>query len=91
MLTNIKIITIFGTKGVGKSTLFWQLVKLCGQEKSKKIIDPIINYAESLVKIHDKTYKLIDTPSFILSPKTEIEKGVKEQTDSLLKSSSLIC
>ncbi|CAI2193437.1 13998_t:CDS:2, partial [Funneliformis geosporum] len=46
---------------------------------------PLINYTESIIKIGDNIYKLIDTPSFILSPKTEVEKGIKEQAENLLK------
>jgi len=89
----MKIITIIGNKGVGKTTLFRQLVKYYSPPKRKGEIKPIplINYAENLIKIGDNVYKVIDTPSFILSPKTEIEKGVKEQTEDLLKNCDLIC
>ena len=91
MLSNKKLITIFGTKGVGKSTLFWQLTRSGNHEKGKIKISPIVNHTEGLIQTQNKIYKLIDTPTFILSPKTEIEKGIKERTESLLNTSDLIC
>ena len=89
----MKIITTIGNKEAGKTTLFRQLIKHFSSPKRKGEIkpNPLINYAESLIKIGDNIYKLIDTPSFILSPKTEIEKGIREQTEELLKVSDLIC
>ena len=89
----MKIITIIGNKGVGKTTLFRQLTKYYYSPKKKGEIEtnPLINYAENLIKIGDNVYKIVDTPSFVLSPKTEIEKGIKEQTENLLKVSDLIC
>lgn len=91
MLSNKKLITIFGTKGVGKSTLFWQLTRSGNYEKGKIVVSPIVNHTEGLIQVQNKIYKLIDTPTFILSPKTEIEKEIKERTDNLLKTSDLIC
>jgi len=89
----MKIITIVGNKGTGKTTLFRQLTKYYYSPKKKGEIEPnpLINYAENLIKIGDNVYKIVDTPSFVLSPKTEIEKGIKEQTENLLKVSDLIC
>jgi predicted GTPase len=89
----MKTIIIIGNKGVGKTTLFQQLVKRYSPGKRRESIkpSPVINYTENLIKIQDKTYNLIDTPAFILSPKTEIEKGIKNQTEDLLKASDLIC
>jgi len=89
----MKTITIIGNKGVGKTTLFRQLIKHCYSSERKGEIEssPLINYAESLIKIGDNVYRVIDTPSFVLSPKTEIEKGIKKQTKDLLKISDLIC
>ncbi|CAI2193744.1 5427_t:CDS:1, partial [Funneliformis geosporum] len=82
----MKKITIIGNKEVGKTTLFRQLVKNYSPLKIKGEIkpSPLINYTESIIKIGDNIYKLIDTPSFILSPKTEVEKGIKEQAENLL-------
>jgi len=89
----MKIITIIGSRGVGKSTLFRQLVKKFSSSERKGEINPspLINYTESLIKIRDNVYKLTDTPSFVFSPKTEIEKGIREQIEGLLKVSDLIC
>jgi len=89
----MKTIIIIGSKEAGKTTLFQQLVKHYSPEKRKGNIkpSPVINYTENLIQIQDKTYNLIDTPAFILSPKTEIEKGIKTQTENLLKVSDLIC
>jgi len=89
----MKTIIIIGNKGVGKTALFQQLVKHYSPDKRRENIkpSPVINYTENLIKIQDKTYNLIDTPAFILSPKTEIEKGIKNQTEELLKTSDLIC
>ncbi|CAG8644149.1 9011_t:CDS:2, partial [Cetraspora pellucida] len=89
----MKIITIIGTKGVGKTTLFRQLVRCFPLQpgKSKFNPSPVINYAENLIKIDDNFYRLIDTPAFIFSPQNEIEKGIKKQTEDLLKISDLIC
>ncbi|CAH1756447.1 3918_t:CDS:2 [Entrophospora sp. SA101] len=82
----MKIITIIGSQEVGKTTLFRHLIKNSANERKGDIkSSPLINYTESLVKIGNNVYKLIDTPTFILSPKTEIEKGIKEQTEDLLK------
>lgn len=88
----MKVITIIGNKGVGKTTIFRQLVKNCSFFKEREQIksSPLINYKESIIKIGDNVYKLIDTPFFIFSSKTEIEKGIKEQTKDLLKNSDLI-
>ena len=86
-----KTITIFGTKEVGKSTLFRQLIRLFSDVKNGKIISPVINYTESLIKIDDNTYKLIDTPTFVLSSKSEIEKEISHQIEEVLKASDLIC
>ena len=89
----MKTIIIIGSKEAGKTTLFQQLVKHYSPEKKKANIkpSPVVNYTENLIQIQDKTYNLIDTPAFILSPKTEIEKGIKTQTENLLKVSDLIC
>jgi GTPase SAR1 family protein len=89
----MKIITIIGNKEAGKTALFRQLVKYYSPPKRKGEIksNPLINYAESLIKIGDNIYKLIDTPPFMLAPKTEINQGIKQQTEELLKVSDLIC
>ncbi|CAG8755827.1 7255_t:CDS:2, partial [Cetraspora pellucida] len=73
----MKIITIIGDKGVGKTTLFRQLVRRFPPQPGQSQFNPspIINYAENLIKIDDNTYRLIDTPAFIFSPQNEIEKG----------------
>jgi predicted GTPase len=84
-----KVITIIGQKKVGKTTLFRQIIKRYSLDDSK-IISPVINYAEEKINIENKIYQLIDTPAFILSPKTEIEKGIRNQTEELLKKSDLI-
>jgi len=86
----MKIITIIGSREVGKTTLFRQLVKHYSPNNKSKP-SPLVNYTENLIKMESNVYKLIDTPSFIFSPKTEIEKGIKEQTEYLLKKSDLIC
>ncbi|CFW93020.1 GTPase Der [endosymbiont DhMRE of Dentiscutata heterogama] len=89
----MKIITIIGDKGVGKTTLFRQLIRRFPPQpdKSQFSPSPVINYAENLIKIDDNIYRLIDTPAFIFSPQNEIEKGIKKQTEDLLKTSDLIC
>jgi len=89
----MKTITIIGNKETGKTTLFRQLVKHYYSPKRKEEIEfnPLINYAENLIKIGGNIYKIVDTPSFVLSPKTEIEKGIKEQIEDLLKVSDLVC
>jgi ABC-type glutathione transport system ATPase component len=89
----MKTVVIVGNKGVGKTTLFRKLVKHYSPPKKKGEIEPspLVNYTENLIKIGDNAYKIIDTPSFALSPKTEIEKGIKEQTEDLLKNCDLIC
>jgi predicted GTPase len=87
----MKIITIIGKEKVGKTTIFRQISKKYSQTKKYKKISPTVNYVEEEIKIEDNYYKLIDTPSFIFSPKNEIEIGIRKQTDVLLKDSNLIC
>ena len=89
----MKIVTIIGSKEVGKTTLFRQLVKNYSLSKKKGEVksSPLINYTEDIIKIGGNVYKLIDTPTFALYPKTEIEKGIKNQLENLLKVSGLIC
>ena len=87
-----KTIAIIGQKEVGKTTLFRQLVKKYSEEiKPKKIIAPLVNYVEEIIQIGNNFYKLIDTPTFIFKPNSEIEKEVKKQTEELIKKSDLIC
>ena len=84
-----KVITIIGQKEVGKTTLFRQIIKKYSINNSKSI-SPIINYTEEKVRIENKIYKLVDTPAFIFFPKTEIEQGIRNQTEELVKKSDLI-
>jgi len=84
-----KIITIIGEKEVGKTTLFRQIIKKYSVNPNQKPA-PIINYTEETINIESNNYKLIDTPWFILSPQTEIEKASKNQLIELLKKSDLI-
>ncbi|CAI2167667.1 18437_t:CDS:2 [Funneliformis geosporum] len=89
----MKKIIIIGKKGVGKTALFQQLIKHYSSpeiEKKSIKLNPLINHAESLIKIKDNFYKLIDTPAFAFAPQTEIEKGIKFQTENLLKTGDLI-
>jgi len=83
------MVTIIGQKGVGKTTLFHQVTKKYST-RTKQKASPLVNYVEELISIKNNTYKLVDTPSFILSPKTEIEKEIRKQTEELLKKSDLI-
>lgn len=84
-----KLITIIGQKEVGKTTLFRQVIKKYSTNASKNI-SPLVNYTEELINIKSNVYRLVDTPSFVFSPKTEIEKGVRNQIEELLKKSDLI-
>jgi len=84
-----KMITIIGEKGVGKTTLFRQIVKKHSTGIDKKPI-PVVNYVEKIIIIRDNDYRLIDTPQFVFSPKTEIEEAKKNQLVELLKRSDLI-
>lgn len=84
-----KLITIIGQEEVGKTTLFHQITKKCSVDTTKKT-SPLVNYAEELISIENNSYKLIDTPKFILSPKNEIEKEISKQLEELLKKSDLI-
>jgi predicted GTPase len=83
------MITIIGQKGVGKTTLFRQIMKKFST-RAKQKTSPLVNYVEELISIKNNTYKLVDTPSFALSPKTEIEEEIRKQTEELLKKSDLI-
>jgi GTPase len=83
------IITIIGQKEVGKTTLFRRIAKKYSVRTNQKTA-PLVNYVEELVSIKNNTYNLVDTPPFILSPKTEIEKEIRKQIEELLKKSSLI-
>ncbi|KLL02478.1 MAG: GTP-binding protein EngA [Mycoplasmataceae bacterium RC_NB112A] len=85
-----KKIVILGTKGVGKTTFFKRLTNKYALEKGKKV-SPIVNYSEEKIKIKNQIYHLIDTPPFVVSPKTEIEKVRKDQMNELLTQSDLIC
>ena len=85
-----KRIVIFGTKGVGKTTLFNRLTKKYALENEKKI-SPIVNYAERLIKIKNQVYQLVDTPAFDLTPKSVIEKGISQQINEALSQSDLVC
>jgi predicted GTPase len=85
-----KIITILGTVGVGKSTCFRQLVRLYAAKKNSVLTSSAVNYVESHLKIKGNSYKLIDTPSFLLKPTTEITRAIKQQNEMLIKKSALI-
>ncbi|RHZ35530.1 GTPase [endosymbiont GvMRE of Glomus versiforme] len=88
----VPMIVIIGTNEIDKAILFQKMIKFFSFcKKREKIIRPIINYSEAMIKIEGNVYKLVDTPAFVLSPKTEIEKGIKTQTENLLKTSDLIC
>ncbi|CAG8729909.1 14474_t:CDS:2, partial [Racocetra fulgida] len=83
----LKTIVILGTPKVGKTSLFRQIVNqhsLVGDRKLAKI-SPIVNYTESLIKIEENFYKLIDTPPLLLRPHAEIEKAREKQIEELLK------
>ncbi|MCE8162639.1 MAG: 50S ribosome-binding GTPase [Candidatus Moeniiplasma glomeromycotorum] len=85
-----KLIVILGTEGVGKSTLFAWLTKKYAFQEGKRTT-PRVNYVERTIKIKDQVYQLIDTPSFNLSPKSVVEKAMREQINELLAQSDLIC
>lgn len=85
-----KIITIFGTQKVGKTTLFRQLIKQYSRAEKGLKSSPVINHVESLIRLKNNIYKLIDTPYFQLRPLTEIGREQKKQTEELLKKSDLI-
>jgi len=87
----MKKIVIIGKEKVGKTTLFRQTTKKYSQSKGNSKPSPLVNHVEERIKIEDNSYKLIDTPSLIISPKNEIEKGIKENTKNLLKTSGLVC
>ncbi|WNE40254.1 MAG: GTPase Der [Mycoplasmataceae bacterium] len=87
----MKKIVIIGKEKVGKTALFRQIIKKYSQSKGNSKPSPLVNHVEETIKIADNSYKLIDTPSLITSPKNEIEKGIKENIESLLKTSDLIC
>jgi predicted GTPase len=87
----MKKIVIIGKEKVGKTTLFRQIIKKYSQSKVNLKPSPLVNHVEEAIKIADNSYKLIDTPFLIISPKNEIEKGIKENIESLLKTSDLIC
>jgi predicted GTPase len=79
----LKVITIIGEEKTGKTTLFRQIVK-------KKKPAPMVNYFEEIIDIEGNNYKLIDTPQFFFSARTEIEKAKKDQLIKLLKKSDLV-
>jgi GTPase SAR1 family protein len=81
-----KVITIFGSKEVGKTTLYRLLVKNYFVLEKKKHIksSPLINHAEDLINLKNNIYKLIDTPEFKLRPATLIDEKVQKKTQELL-------
>lgn len=87
----MKKIVIIGKEKVGKTTLFRQITKKYSHSKVNLKTSPLVNHAEETIKIEGNYYKLIDTPSLIVSPKKEIEKGIKENIENLLKTSDLVC
>lgn len=87
----MKKIVIIGKEKVGKTILFRQITKKYSQSKVNLKPSPLVNHVEETIKIEDNSYKLIDTPSLIISPKNEIEKGIKENIENLLKTSDLVC
>ena len=79
-----KMIIIIGEKKVGKTSLFRQITKKYSTNFNKKST-PVVNYVEEVINIKGNNYELIDTPQFILFPKTEIETAKKNQLVGLLK------
>jgi GTP-binding protein len=88
----MKKIVIFGTNSVGKSTIYKNIQKIINSEEKKNIINPIVNYVESINEINGVAYNFIDTSTFNFPNKEDdlIEKGIKDLNDKLISSSDLI-
>jgi len=92
-MTNVKSITIFGNKQVGKTALFRKLVKNFSLLPSEKIssVDPLINYTEANILLNNNFYSLRDTPTFFIKEDKEtLQEEIKERTKELLETSTLI-
>ncbi len=88
---NIPKIVICGLKSSGKTSIYRQLIKNYSSNKKGFKINPFINYTESLIEYNENFYRLIDTPSFIISPQNEIEAALQNQIKELIENSDLVC
>ncbi|CAH1756007.1 24914_t:CDS:2 [Entrophospora sp. SA101] len=85
-MSKTKKIILLGYQGTGKTTFYRKLVKEYAFKQAPAIkISPLVNYAEHLVQFKNNCYFLIDTPSFLLGPHTEIEKAIQKQTEELMR------
>src|SRR5947209_1445013 len=86
-----KKIIILGLSQSGKTIFYRKLIKkyVLNQAFISKI-GSLVNYTEKYIQFKNNYYSIIDTPAFILHPKTEIEKAKQEQIEGLIKESDLI-
>ena len=86
----LKLITIIGLKGVGKTTIFHQIIRKYSLNGTNKESAPIVNYSKKLINVKGNIYQLINTPNFILYPQNEVEKAIQKHIEEKLKESDLI-
>lgn len=90
-MSKAKKIILLGYQGTGKTTFYRKLIRdYAFKQAPATKTSPLVNYAECLIHFKNNYYFLIDTPSFLLSPRAEIKQAIQKQTEELLKEGDLI-
>ncbi|RHZ37639.1 GTP-binding protein [endosymbiont GvMRE of Glomus versiforme] len=90
-MSKTKKIILLGCQRTGKTTFYRKLIKNYAlKQMTMAKISSLINYADCLIQYKSNYYFLIDTPSFVLHPCTEIEQAIQKQNEELIKESDLI-
>ncbi|CAJ0833040.1 1060_t:CDS:2 [Entrophospora sp. SA101] len=85
-MTKTKKIILLGYQGVEKTTFYQKLVKnYASKQVPAAKISSGVNYTEYLIQFKSNYYFLIDVPTFIPRPQTEIEKAIQKHIEELLK------